>query len=116
MRVISQDGKFDFPYEISSVVRNGNEIIVRPFYADLVPVRFAKYSTEEKTKKAMEMLRIAYAGKFITTANLPDDFDGRLKEMMKHGFGAVLVKETDDCKAEFNNLNGYFIFPKDDEI
>ena len=62
MRVISQDGKLDFPYENSVVFISpvdASEIrIVAIGYDDNVVI--AKYSTEEKAKKAMEMLRIAY--------------------------------------------------------
>ena len=62
MRVISQDGKLDFPYENSVVFINlvdASEIrIVAIGYDDDAVI--AKYSTEEKAKKAMEELRYAY--------------------------------------------------------
>lgn len=123
MRIISQNGKSDLPYErvaISINFHDEKEIIAWSVDSSSNDndnyLTMARYSTAEKANKAMEMLRIAYAGKFITTADIPNDFDSQLKEMMKHGFGAVTFREFDDCKVEFNNLNGYFIFPKDDEI
>ena len=76
MRVISQDGKLDFPYENSVVfisLVDASEIRIVAI-GDDDNVVIAKYSTEEKAKKAMEMLRIAYAGKFITNADIPEDF------------------------------------------
>ena len=76
----------------------------------------ATYSTSEKAEKAMEMLRTAYAGKFVTIADISEDFNERLKELMKGGFGTVLVKEANDCRVEFNNLNGYFQFPADEDV
>lgn len=65
MRVISQDGRLDFPYDSSSVSVYAGCINGRVYvsvqmcgYDDSVDV--ADYSTKEKAKKAMEMLRIAY--------------------------------------------------------
>lgn len=65
MRVISQDGTKDFPYDSSSVSLYAGCINGRVYvrmqicgYDDSVDV--ADYSTKEKAKKAMEMLRIAY--------------------------------------------------------
>lgn len=65
MRVISQDGTKDFPYDSSSVSVYAGCINGRVYvrmqlcgYDDSVDV--ADYSTEEKAKKAMEMLRVAY--------------------------------------------------------
>lgn len=65
MRVISQDGTFDIPYESVIIQRFGREIYflnknligVEQLVSDM---DIATYSTEEKAKKAMEMLRIAY--------------------------------------------------------
>lgn len=65
MRVISQDGTKDFPYDSSSVSVYAGCINGRVYvrmqlcgYDDSVDV--ADYSTEEKAKKAMEELRYAY--------------------------------------------------------
>lgn len=65
MRVISQDGTIDIPYEEVIIQRfksgiyflNKNLTGVEPLNDDM---QIAEYSTEEKAKKAMEMLRIAY--------------------------------------------------------
>lgn len=63
----------------------------------------------------MEMLRVAYAGKFITNADISKDFNETIKAAMKGGFGTVVVKDT--CEhVEFNNLNGYFQFPAEEEL
>lgn len=62
MRVISQDGRLDFPYEKSVVFitpRDASEIRIQAL-GDDDDGMIAKYSTEEKAKKAMKMLRIAY--------------------------------------------------------
>lgn len=65
MRVISQDGTIDIPYDSVIIQRFGREIYflnknltgVEHLVSDM---DIATYSTEEKAKKAMEMLRIAY--------------------------------------------------------
>lgn len=65
MRVISQDGTIDVPYEQVIIQRfekdiyflNKNLIGVELLTDDIV---IASYSTEEKAQKAMEMLREVY--------------------------------------------------------
>lgn len=65
MRVISQDGALDMTYEEVIIQRfksriyflNKNLIGVESLNDDM---QIAEYSTEEKAKKAMERLRIAY--------------------------------------------------------
>lgn len=65
MRVISQDGTIDMPYEEVIIQRfksriyflNKNLTGVESLNDDM---QIAEYSTEEKAEKAMEMLRIAY--------------------------------------------------------
>ena len=121
MRVISQDGVIDVPYErfiISVNMQEQSEIIAWTgnHISDDECIVMASYSSKENAEKAMEMLRTAYTGRFVTNANVPDDFNEQLKELMKCSFGTVIVKDTNDSRVEFNNLNGYFQFPQDDEI
>ena len=74
MRVISQNGKSDIPYEhfAFSIVGNGSgySIIATRNIAEPPEVAInsviATYSTEAKAIKAMEMLRKAYIGMPIT--------------------------------------------------
>ena len=75
MRVISQDGTIDIPYESVIIQRFGREIYflnknltgVGQLVNDM---NIARYSTEEKAQKAMEMLRNNYLD-FMTEAT-PD--------------------------------------------
>lgn len=122
MRIISQDGTIDVPYEISSLsmaVGKYEDVEHAAIYchssSTAMGTKMAEYGSKEKAKKAMEMLRIAYAGKFITNADIPEDFDETLKTAMKGGFGTVIVKDTCE-RVEFNNLNGYFQFPAEEEL
>lgn len=113
MRIISQSGRIDIPYEVAVVYVEYESVI-----AKVGDERYAmgSYSTEEKAEKAMEMLRTAYTGEFVTNADISDDFNEQLKELMKGGFGTVIVKDTNDRRVEFDNLNGYFKFPQDEDV
>ena len=120
MRVISQDGTMDFPYDnaLVSVYKgciNGRVYVRMQIcgYDDSVDV--ADYSTEEKAKKTMELLRTAYTGRFITNTEVSLDFEKEMKELMKGGFGTVMVRDS-GSRVEFNNLNGYFQFPTEEEL
>lgn len=75
MRVISQDGTIDVPYELTSIqLVSKTTIIAQGSYfgssSDDNYVTVAEYSTEEKAQKAMEMLRNNYLD-FMTEAT-PD--------------------------------------------
>lgn len=79
MRVISQDGTIDFPYDSSSVSIYGGCINGRIYvrmqlcggYDDSVDV--ADYSTKEKAIKAMEALRETYTHPYIRYFQFPND-------------------------------------------
>lgn len=69
MRIISQNGKVDLPYEQVGVQINNlnkKDIIAYPMHvAGESHWTLAKYSTEEKAVKAMEMLRTEYGRHFF---------------------------------------------------
>ena len=52
----------------------------------------------------------------MTNADIPYDFNEQLNELMKHCFGTVIVKDSYDSRVEFDNLNGYFQFPQDEDV
>lgn len=66
MRVISQDGRIDLPYEQIVVVNNTVDEMAIIAYAvnsdDDTIWKLAEYSTEAKAKKAMEELRMECMG------------------------------------------------------
>ena len=65
MRIISQNGTIDVPYEHTTLIRVGTEI-----YLSSIKLRdtlIAKYSTEEKAVKAMEMCRRYYDNRSSVT-------------------------------------------------
>ena len=108
MRVISQDGTIDIPYEDVIIQRfesriyflNKNLTGVEPLTDDM---QIAEYSTEEKAKKAIEMLRIAYENNefyhhIINSKYFAEVFKTLSKEMFK--------KATTE----------YFQFPTEEEL
>ncbi len=95
MRIISQDGTIDVPYEHTTLIREGAEI-----YLSSIKLRdtlIAKYSTEEKAVKAMEMCREKYLSRM--------ELDG--------GYDIV-----NKCYVQPNYwvLPKVFQFPKEEEV
>ena len=108
MRVISQDGTIDMPYEEVIIQRFGREIYflnknligVEQLVSDM---DIATYSTEEKAKKAMEMLRIVYENnEFYHHTSNSEHF----KEFAKSLSEEMFKKATSE----------YFQFPTEEEL
>lgn len=92
MRVISQDGSIDYPYDKSVVFLdpyNENNVKIQ-LAGDKECLILGKYSTKEKALKAMELLRESYL-KFAHATN------------------------NDSFYAFFDNPK-VFRFPADDEV
>ena len=112
MRVISQHGNVDLPYE-QIVVRIEMEY-VKAVHKEKEYV-LGKYSSDDKAIKAMEMLREAYTSMPIVMQNVDISEDvaeefGRLKNC-----GVIVRAEDQPSKVDFIN-NAVFQFPQDDEI
>ena len=60
MRLISQDGTYDFPYEHVIVYRNETSVVCGIMPDIREKILLGKYSTKAKAIKAMEMLREEY--------------------------------------------------------
>ena len=119
MRVISQDGMVDIPYEnhcFSMDYRDFTGAIVWKIgskNADVVAI--AKYSTQEKAMKAMEMLRSAYTGMPVIFQNVEPSED--VKRMFERTKMNGIVAITDDKKSKIEYVNNViFQFPKDEEV
>lgn len=105
MRVISQDGTMDFPYEISTIFicpRIENVIAIQSAGDSEISI-IGRYSSKEKTIKAMEMLRKAYENnEFYHHTSTTDAF--------KDVASLLSNKKFNEVTSE------YFQFPQDDEI
>ena len=121
MRVISQDGTIDIPYELSAVTIGHKvdlskfNINIRSKLLDERPCIVATYSTEAKAIKAMEMLRKAYIGMPIVMQNvdISEDVAEEFERLKKCGIMVQAVNQP--SKVDFIN-NAIFQFPQDDEI
>ena len=107
MRVISQDGKLDFPYEnsivfIDTMAKDAVFVRMQAIGDDEASI-MADYSTEEKAKKAMEMLRIVYENnEFYHHTSNSEHF----KEFAKSLSEEMFKKATSE----------YFQFPTEEEL
>lgn len=120
MRIVSQDGKIDMPYEMVGIFRfktwiyylNENLTGVGSLDED---VRMAEYSTEAKAVKAMEMLREVYAGMPVVMQNvaISEDFEKGFEKLKK--CGVMVRSENQPSKVECIS-NVVFQFPQDNEI
>lgn len=112
MRVISQDGTIDVPYEMVVIQRfeedvyflNRNLTGVEDLVSD---IWLAKYSTETKAIKAMEMLREQYSRIEIIKALA----SGTCKHMEE----SLKPEEFKHILEKYINME-VFQFPQDDEI
>ena len=116
MRVISQDGTIDMPYEMSIVWCEDSGAVLLQAVGEVGEYQtFAKYSTEEKSRKAMEMLRDAYIGMPIVMQNV-DISEGVMKEFERlKKCGIVVQTENQPSKIECIS-NAIFQFPADEEL
>ena len=94
MRIISQDGHADLPYERSTLCVDGVLVTAR---CDGKQYLMGKYSTEEKAIKAMEMCRECY----LSRMELDGGYD------MAHGCYV---------QPDYWVLPKVFQFPKDEEV
>lgn len=102
MRVISQDGTIDVPYELTSIQLVSKTTIVAEgsYFGSSSNDNFvtaAEYSTEEKAIKAMEMLREKY-----------------LQYISLQGGESAFVEAV--FQPNYWVLPKVFQFPQDDEI
>ena len=118
MRVISQDGTIDIPYEDVIIQRfesriyflNKNLTGVEPLNDDM---QIAEYSTEEKAKKAMEMLRDAYQyGKRVAVPKFDESGIADEDDLLLFN-----TRFINDCLSGGVRVQSkYFQFPKDEDV
>ena len=65
MRIISQDGKIDVPYEMTAIHLLEGSVLMNMVGDTGKGSVIARYSTSEKAQKAMEMLRKEYGKHFF---------------------------------------------------
>lgn len=123
MRIISQDGTIDIPYDyfsLSVVSGRYEDIHYAAIYCHNLSspsgTKLAEYSSAKKAEKAMEMLHEAYNGMPIVSKNV------ELDDTVKNIFSAldktgIILKSFEDARQEVKCVNNIiFQFPKDDEV
>ena len=122
MRVISQDGTMDVPYEISSFsmavgkYENAEHAVIFCYnYSTSSGTKMAEYGSKEKAKKAMEMLRDAYIGMPIVMQNvdISEDVAREFERLKKCGI--VVQTENQPSKIECTS-NAIFQLPAEEEL
>lgn len=124
MRVISQDGTIDMPYEVSSLsmaVGKYENVERTDIYcrnsSTAIGTKMAEYSSKEKAQKAMEMLRIAYTGSIAMFQNVEPTEE--VNEVFKKCNTQVIYASLDNQPSEIkfeNHQNFYFQFPTEEEL
>lgn len=117
MRLISQDGMIDVPYEkvILGICdqNNGQEYVVYAYHDSPRPLFIATYSTTDKALKAMEMLRNAYVGMPVIMQNV--EISDEVIEKLKNQNVICAKFPEEKSNIEYVN-NAIFQFPKDDGV
>lgn len=112
MRILSQDGRVDLPYEkigLSAGFDDGKEIIAYPIERTSLDDGFwslARYSSADKVKKAMEMLRQSYHG------NIRPYMDAFILRAKINESSEELEKLLDEVAKS----QKYFQFPQDNDL
>ena len=112
MRIISQSGRIDIPYEMAVVYVEYESIIAK--VGDEI-YSMGNYSTEEKAFKAVKMLIDTYTGMPIVMQNVDvsEDMAKEFERLKK--CGVIVRAENQPSKVDFIN-NAVFQFPQDDEM
>lgn len=122
MRIISQDGTIDVPYEISSLsmaVGKYENVEHAAIFchnsSTAMGAKMAEYGSKEKAKKAMEMLRDTYIGMPIVMQNV-DVSEDVVKEFERLKKCGIMVRtENQPSKIECIS-NAIFQFPAEEEL
>lgn len=103
MRIISQDGSFDLPYDKCIVwVHNKAEINVSPIGEPDSNYTFGVYSTPEKAEKAMRLLHESFL--------MHGDYNAAdLKTRLE-------LMETVGEKRDLKKWGGIFQFPSEEDL
>ena len=120
MRIISQNGVVDAPYEnfVFSITKDNcivatRDSIGRP--SEIARGIMGKYSTPEKAEKAMQLLHEAYIGIPVIFQNveIEEEFLPKFEESLKNSIITMIPNEPP--KVEYIN-NVIFRFPNEEDL
>lgn len=118
MRIISQNGNVNLPYDLVAIFVSGNNI--NAMFAgsrQKTPYLMASYSTKENCEKAMRMLNNTYTGAFygLDIDILGEDVEELEKTIARKGFGIIRVYSNNQ-EVKFEPANIIFRFPEDEDV
>lgn len=111
MRLISQTGDIDIPYETTSLSRTENTIRAYVSMDGEIGMLMAIYSTEEQAKEAMSMIMYAYISNkpiFI----LPKEGKTNLESTFLGRYELKLLRENLPKVIDLENENGDYVLPR----
>lgn len=117
MRIISQNGMIDVPYEMTALHCTETIIQMNMVGETGKGTLIAEYSTPEKTQKAMALLHREYIG--IMPSLMIDNgnnFDAESMEILKNSTEGMFIKPANPRDVEVHILPRLFRFPSEDEI
>lgn len=114
MRLISQNGCFDVPYESGELICESNIVLYNG--SSRVPRCIAEYSSPKKAQKAMEMIHMGYIGIMPSLIISDRGFSQTdLEDLKQSMVGGQIIRAGTDS-VEYHMLPRIFRFPADDEI
>lgn len=123
MRLISQDGMIDVPYEYGSLCQGfikGEEHLIYTIsyynYSSQRGTKLAEYSSKDKALKAMEMLRGYKETKEIRSIPLTKSLVESFTNVKMENFEICTDGIGDYLKVDIVKKVEYFKFPADEEI
>ena len=116
MRLISQDGTYDFPYKHVVVYRNGTSVVCGIMPDIREKVLLGKYSSKAKALKAMEMLREYKETKEIRSIPLTTSLMESFANAKMENFEICTDGIGDYLKVDIVKKAEYFKFPADEEV
>ena len=116
MRLISQSGKFDIPYDEIVVELFGECVVGRLKEYIGRDIILGSYSTEEKAQKAMEMLREYKETKEIRSIPLTKSLMESFSNVKMENFEIYTDGTGDYLKVDIVKKVEYFQFPQDEDV
>lgn len=120
MRIISQNGRYDAPYEQCIISIKGGLITAEIPSTNSSTCSFlmGEYSSPEKVQKVMDMLHREYIGIMPSLIISDCGFSQTDLEDLKNSMvgDQIMVPSQSDGRVEYHMLPRMFRFPADDEI
>lgn len=116
MRVVSQNGLIDVPYDLTAFHVCGSCILMNMAGDTGKGTIMAEYINDEYALRAMEMMREAYSGSPVVFQNIeiPPESMGDMKKILNN---CIIIDTKDAQQPRFERITEIvFQFPEDNEV